>query len=294
MKQVVTAPAVAVSATGLLQTVRAISESDPHWQGGLTFLPNGCIPAQTVDPQCDGDFTPVTAQDLPPVVDFIPYMVIAAGHCTSLVGSSGSELGARIRAAVELAQGAQIETELWYGTLAQNGSWPNFFLAGGSDNFQNLTPGADEAIPGLYALSALQAGLASCNGGARGMIHAARQTVTMWQSMNLLRREGNVILDLYDNFVVAGAGYDGGGPDGDFDDTGNTQWAYATGIVDVRLGAIDSVPGVDQIAAALNRGNNDFVWTAQRFAAATWDGCCHIGTRVNVCSTCCDPDAGGS
>jgi len=293
MKQVVAAPAVAPSATGLLQTVRPITGDDAHWQSGFSFAPNGCLPATIGNPQCDTDLT-VSAEDLPAVVDFTPYLVIVSGHCTSLLSSSGSELGARVRAAVELEQGSQIENELWRGDVAQAESFPNLYLAGGSSVFENLTPSADDAIPGMYALSALQAGLARCNGGARGMIHAARQTVTMWQSMQLLRREGNAILDLYDNFVIAGAGYDGSDPDGDVDDTGGTQWAYATGIVDVRLSDVFSVPGLDQMAAALDRGRNDFMWTAQRFAAAVWDGCCHVGARVNVCETCCDPDALGS
>lgn len=292
LKQVVAAPAVAPSATGLLQTVRPITGDDPHWQGGFTFAPNGCIPSVLGDAQCGTDLE-VTEADLPAAVEYIPTLVVVSAHCTSLQGAGG-ELGARVRAAVEVAQGAKIEAELWRGDVAQDLSYPNFFLAGGSTAFDNLTPDADEAIPGMYALSALQAGLAACNDGARGMIHAPRQVVTMWQSMNLLRREGNAILDIYDNWIIGGAGYDGSGPDADIDATGNTMWAYATGLVDVRLGEIVTVPGLSALAEALNRGINDFVWQANRFVAATWDGCCHIGARVNVCETCCDPDAAGS
>lgn len=293
-KQIVTAPAVGPAAGGLLQTVRAINETAHNWQSGFSFSPNGCVPATILDPQCGSDDNAsIEPSDLPAVVDFIPYLVLVAAHCTSLQGASGADLGARIRAIVELDQGVAVEEELWKGTKATASSWPNFFLAGGSPNFDNLTPGPTDAIPGMYALGALQAALGQCNGGVRGMIHASKQVVTMWQERNLVRREGTAILDLYDNFIIAGAGYDGTGPDDEFDATGNTSWAYATGMVDVRLGGIDTVPTLDRIEQALDR-TNDFMWQAQRFAAATWDGCCHIGARVNVCETCCDPDAGGS
>jgi len=295
VKQVVTAPAIAPSARGLLQTVRPVTGDDLHWQGGFSFSPNGCITAALIDPQC-GRATDdlITPSDIPIVVDYVPNAVVIAATCNALSGSAASELGARVRSMMEAAQGPPIEQELWRGDRALADSLPNFFLAGGSPNFQNLTPGASDAIPGFYALSALQAALAECNNGARGMIHAPRQVVTMWQRFNVVRIEGSVMLDAYDNWIVAGAGYDGSDPDGEVDATGNTMWAYATGLVDVRLGEVNTVPGTGVLAEALDRGDNSLTWQANRFTGATWDGCCHAGARVNVCDTCCDPDAAGS
>jgi len=295
MFQEVTAPAVTPSARGLLQTVRPVTGDDPHWTGGFSFPPNGCLTATLIDPQCGRpDDEPVDPEELPTVVQYTPHAVVIAATCTSLSGTLASGIGARIRTAMEAAQGPPIERELWRGDRAQLDALPNFYLAGGSPAFVNLTPGVSDAIPGFYALSALQAHLAECNNGARGMIHAPRQVVTMWQRFGVVRIEGTVMLDAYDNWIVAGAGYDGSDPDGEVDTTGNTMWAYATGLVDVRLGEVVPIPGVDAIAEALNRGNNMLEWQANRFVGATWDGCCHAGARVNVCDTCCDADADGS
>lgn len=294
MRQVVNAPAVSPSARGLLQTVRPVTGDDMHWQGGFTFAPNGCLTATLADPQCDHNAFDIDGDDLPTVVEYTPHVVTVAAKCGALTGTARDELGARVRSALEAAQGPPIERELWRGDRAISDSLPNFYLAGGSPAFVNLTPGADDAIPGFYALSALQAALAECNNGARGMIHASRQVVTMWQRFNVVRLEGTVMLDAYDNWIVAGAGYDGSDPDGDVDATGNTSWAYATGLVDVRLGEVVTIPGLGAIADALDRGNNLMQWQANRIVGATWDGCCHAGARVNVCDTCCDPDAAAS
>ena len=206
MSEVVNAPAVSPSARGLLQTVRPVTGDDPHWTGGFSFAPNGCITATLFDPQCgrpDDDFV---SDELPLTVDYVPHAIAIGGKCGSLTGTAREELGARIRTALEAAQGSPLERELWRGDRAIADSLPNFYLAGGSPAFTNLTPGADDAIPGFYALSALQAALAECNNGARGMIHASRQVVTMWQRFNVVRIEGTVMLDAYDNWIVALSG----------------------------------------------------------------------------------------
>lgn len=284
----VRAPSPLAPTVGLLGTVRPISEPDPHFEGGITFVPEGCMPVGTADAFC-GDPLTREASDFAAVVSSVPALAWTAGVCSTLGGIPRAELGGRIAANLDRVIGKQVEAELWTGAHATGVAVDNLYLAGGSPGFVNLSPDPSDVSPGAYALAALQAFLADCADAGRGMIHASRNVVTMWQERNLLRRDGTVILDLYDNFVVAGAGYPGTDPDGDEDTTGETSWAYATGLVDVRLGAVQYLPALDDIAAALDRGRNDLTYVVQRAFSATWDGCCHAGVRVGVCETCCSP-----
>lgn len=293
-RQVVSAPSVLASPTGLLQTVRPIvhgtSDDERRWEGGFSFLPNGCIGSHTVALICDengGDTKDVDT--LPAVVSYDPFVVYTGAACSSLQGVGRNDLSARMVAALETSQGVAIEDELWTGTLGTANSAPNYFLAGGSPNFENLSPLGSDVSPGFYALAALQEYLAHCAPAGRGMIHAPVNVVTMWQRFNVVRLENNLILDLYGNWIVAGSGYDGSDPDGQVDSTGETAWAYATGLVDVHLSQITLLPENGRLIDALNRRDNSVEWRAERAAAAVFDGCCHAGIRVGICETACEP-----
>jgi hypothetical protein len=84
-------------------------------------------------------------------------------------------------------------------------------------------------------------------------------------------------------------GYDGSDPDGNVDATGETAWAYATGIVPVWTGAIRTIPDEGDLAAALDRSLNTIEWRVERPTLAMFDGCVHAGVNVDLCSTCCVP-----
>jgi len=71
------------------------------------------------------------------------------------------------------------------------------------------------------------------------------------------------------------------------DSTGETAWAFATGIVEVRRAGIVVVP--DDLTQALDRQANLIEWRAERTVAAYWDGCVHAAARVNLCEPCCVP-----
>lgn len=285
---IVPAPAVQASAVGLLNTVRAINISDPHFGQGYTFQPNGCLPVVATGAQCNDDLETLDINDLPPAVSAIPILLATIAHCTTLVGTSRDDLQAAVANSLELVTGKKVASELWTGDISTANTYGNAYLAGGSPNFVDLTPSSDVS-PGIYALGALQAYLADCAEGGRGMIHANRQTVNMWAAQQVVRRDGPFILDMFDNWIVADAGYDGSDPDGDVDASGDTAYAYATGLVDVRLGPVVPVPSLGVIADALDRGSNDWQFQTQRLASAMWDLCCHAGIRVGVCETCCTP-----
>jgi hypothetical protein len=284
-----TPPRISLVSSAILDPRAA---SDERWVAGFSYLPNGCNDGELLGAQCAVDISK-DLEDPPAIVEYVPHAVIASARCSTL-GLSGEDpevYGARALTILEAVTPKQLEAELWRGDRAQADSLPNNYLANAA-SLENLSPGGSDVSPGAYALAALQEYLADCHDGGRGMIHAPRSVVTIWQVLGVVRREpgSNVLLDLYDNIVVPGVGYDGSDPDGNVDASGETAWAYATSMVEVKLGRAELLPGVGQIAAAIDRSTNDAEWRAERPVAATWDGCCHAGIRVGVCATCCTPE----
>lgn len=266
---------------------------DQHWQGGVTFRRRLCgDPELTWDCVGDGGEQPaakdITADD-DAVSVWRPYWPWVGDRCTALQWTA-EERGTRARELLESRTSAEIGRELWRGDAAQAAALENNWLANPA-SVVDLTP-ASGSSPLVYALAALQTALADQPG--RGMIHATLGTVTQWAGAYVIRREGNVWLDAFDNFVVADDGYDGSDPNGDVDTTGETAWAYATGIVPVWVGPVRVVPDeaddeMQRLAAALDREENTIEWRVERPTLAMFDGCVHVGINVDLCSPCCVP-----
>lgn len=188
---------------------------------------------------------------------------------------------ARARQLLLVDQHRQLEHEFWTGDIHQAAS-PD--LEGRWLAQDGVVEELSQDAPLVYGLAALQEALGSGSAGGtgcgRGMIHATIPTATLWLAASAIRREGLLLLDAFDNIIVPGVGYDGSSPDGTVDGTGETAWAYATGIVDTRLADIDA-------RSAHNPTTNNVDAIASREAIAYWDGCCHYGVNVNLCNTDC-------
>lgn len=72
------------------------------------------------------------------------------------------------------------------------------------------------------------------------------------------------------------------------DETGDTGWAYATGIADVRVGDLQSVDQLGQLGSIMVEDDQAAAFVG-RFAGVAWDPCCHFAVNVDRCSTCCTP-----
>ncbi len=273
----VDAPPASVPRISLLSAARVLQGPDAgdRWENGFAFLPENCTGVGVADP-CESDTRETHAA--PDIVKYQPFEVFAGDKCTTLQWAT-HDFQARAQRLLLAAQSKAIEAEFWTGTLAASESWPNRYLTDGSA--VSMTTGANDPED---ALACLEQGLADCNNGQRGMIHATKTVVTAWDSLHLLRREGNAILTVNDTIVVAGSGYDGSSHAGAA--TSGHVWAYATsGMVDVRLGAIYLTPDpadADSFAQATDRSVNLVNWRASRGAAVTWDGCCLLAAEVNV------------
>lgn len=264
-------PPLRLLTSGVLPEDQAEGTDESRWELGFEFERESCGDAETFDPCAPGSFTPErnTAQ-----IEYEPFGVRAGESCSAF-GFSQRDYEGRARRLLEACESKQIANEFWTGDLATERAWPNRFLA---DTDSDVVTDGPTAV--IDVLACLEQGLAECACGTRGMIHATPQLVTHWAALgnSVLRREGGLLLTIHDTIVVTDAGYDGSGPSGQA--AGASQWAYATGLVTVRRSPIIITPG--DISQALTRTVNTIEYTAQRLAAVTWDGCCHLAAQADL------------
>ena len=277
-RAVVNARPAAPPRVGLLPSVGTTDELEARWEAGFAYAAENCVAAGVFDPCGPGTLDPPANRAM---VEADPFAVWAADECSAF-GFSERDWQGRARRLLEACQSKQVERELWRGDLSRADSDINNAFLASADADVIGAPGTSLRD----GLACLEQALADCSCGARGMIHATRQVVTHWQGLGLLRREGSLVLTINDTIVIPGAGYDGSGPPAAAGDppvaavTGGV-WAYATGIVDVRLSPqIDIVPG--SFAQAFDRSTNTIAFRAERLAAASWDGCCHIAIALDA------------
>lgn len=260
-------------------STREQGNRDGDWMNGFEFTPEACSGGGLIDPCDDEAGRTKTLGARPATIAVDPFVVWHGDRCTTLDFRAES-FEDRANAALLRYESALIEAEFWTGTVAAAESLPNPYLT--DANLVELAPAGAELTPTM-ALAALEASLADCRGGSRGMIHASPRTVTVWKALDLVSVEGGTIVTTLGTVVVAGAGYDGSSPTGVVDATGATAWAYATGIVSVRRSEIVTIPDKGDFAGAVNRTTNLVEWRAERFAAAYWDGCCQYGVPIDHC-----------
>lgn len=267
---------------GLIVSADTSQPELDRWEQGIEWQPESCGFSGVADPCAVG------TREAPrgPGISMADTYIVWAGETCSALGSVEREWQARARRNLEQCESKEIANELWGGALARARTFPNRYLT--HPDSDKLTTAGEQP---LDVLALLEQGLADCSCGSVGMIHATRQLATYWSELGVLRRERGLLLTINDTIVVPDAGYDGSGPaavEGDppVAAAPGAVWAYATGMVVVRRGPIDTLPNSLQEARdwakAVDRDVNDIEVLAQRTALATWDGCCHLAAQVDI------------
>lgn len=289
---VIEAPQVAPPRVSLLASAQEVSDNS-RWLSGITFEPIGCGPFGGYNPLCvDGDTPSYLAQKnapeesvQPAIVEYEPYGLWFADVCSTATFMSRDFVG-RAMARYMANESAYMAAELWGGSVATGAGLPNFFLQNGDA----VDAGDGGVWPAVQALGRLQQEVGATGGYyGRYMIHAPRDVASLWYAAGLIRREGTVLLDAYDNIVVADAGYTGDGPDGETR-TASTAWVYATDPIQVRRESeVKLLPDRNEVmsGAALDRNVNLIEWRVERMVAAYPSGCLHMSIETDVCATEC-------
>jgi hypothetical protein len=252
------------------------------WVSGFGWVPDDCG-SLTAAYRLDCGYAPgFSSSSLPAEVDYFPFGIMDYVKCSTI---SGNMVDLRRRAIAKLMTSTshKIEAEFWKGTLSKAAPTApvggNLYLSK-SGSVTQLNSGT--AIPMVYAFAMLVDALADCAQGSRGMIHMTTYAALMLVSQYAIRVENGLLLDPVGNIIVAGSGYDGSSPAGVVDATGDTQWMYATDMVDVRLTPAKAQPWTDPT-------NNINYQLATREAAVTTGGCCLIGVNADLCQPFCSP-----
>lgn len=289
---IVQAPSLVAPRTGLVASATDRSTEDPsaRWMSGLAWEPATCGTGGVVS-LCDDEVDKTLEDDNPGEATFRPFGIWEGYRCSTF-GPDQDERERRARALLQVHESRLIEAAFWTGAYTDPSAddasayADNAYLSN-PDGLENLSPGADASSPLVYGLAALEEYLGSC--GGLGMIHASIPTVALWYSADAIRREGNRFYTAFDNIVVPGGGYDGSSPEGEIDETGETAWAYATGMIDLRRGPVRILGATPE--TGIDRQQNSWETRAERLVGITLDPCCRAGINVNLCSTFCEPAA---
>lgn len=258
----------------LLVAAEVITGGDDRWTVGYTFRPEGAgTGGGVIAPDC-GPIDGFDSDRPPAWVEVQPFYVFDGDQC-SRMSQAGSydEVAARARRNLQASESHHIAAEFWTGTLADDQSWT------GEARLRGATEVGVGPLAPAEALACLEQALQTNRRGRRGMIHATAGTVTTWQAENLLRREGGQVLTVLDTIVVTDSGYDGSSPDGDAAADG-AVWAYATGMVQVRLTAPQPLQADE--AQAMNRQTNNIEVLVARLAGINFDTPGVWGASVDV------------
>lgn len=250
----------------LLESVPHVEEDTDRWEAGFNFWREACVEPGAWAPCVQGsgrqkDLSGGTPKEVwyDPFVAYVPFTCTAAGF-------PREDFQGRLKEMAEAGWTKAIEREFWSGTLIDTN--PHILSGDGTPDgpdYLSAAPVGAEA-----ALVLLTQGLADCGSGSLGVLHAPPAVVELWMKGGLIHEDENGVLrtGARGDIVVAGSGYS----------HENGYAAYATGLIEVRLGSPTYVP--DTFAEAFDRATNTVTYLLERTAAVTHTGCCVLGVKI--------------
>lgn len=281
-RQAIEAPIPRPPRFGIVAATQAIDDG-VRWQEGFKFAPEACGNSGVRSVDCNGATDEMIPDENPAVVEGDPFQIWAADKCSTF-GWQARDYQGRARRQLETTRSFQIANELWRGDLARTDNLVNLALTDPSSDIVTNGPASE-----LSAMACLEAGLATCNKGRQGMIHITPQYLTHLVTNGTVRLDGSTYTSPSGHIVVPDAGYDGSGPISGVTGLptvpGDSQWAFATSLIQLRLAPVDVFPG--ELSQALDRSVNSITYWAQQLVAYEWDECCLIAAEVDlpVCLT---------
>lgn len=286
--QVIPAPPAAGPRQGLLVSAQRPDTAGRRWEAGIVFVPeavnvdgvtgefwwDGCTSDGGGVPEWTDKTTGPACYD---PVEYQPFEIIEAWERPA-TSFGRDEYQATARRLLAAGESRKAERAFWGVAGASVGPAANSFLS------EAATPTLGQGSI-LSALARLQQYLADTIQG-RGMIHARPYVVSLWQSAGMVISDGNLLLDVFGNIIVAGQGYDGSGPDGGPLAASTPyvfEYAYATSMVQYLAGEIRPVGTYDE---ALDIETNTVTVRAERLIATFTDGTAQAAAGIDLTSAC--------
>ena len=271
--EIIEPPPFEAAPYGLLSLRDPDVTAEERWLNGFTYESRSCTATVNLLDICGGaaPVEVITPSVVPASRVFQPFIIEAVDRCTTF-GFGARDVEKRALDALEACTQKALENEFWTGNLAQANTYSDNRYLAHPDTV--ILAGAGAPVKIRFGLALLERALADCGCGTRGTIHVTRDVGSVLAN----RVVGEHLETNLGNYLVAGSGYPGTGPDGTAPASGT--WMYATGEVSVLLGPGDAVGR--NIGEQVNRSNNTWEARAQRPAAVTWDGCCAFAVRVDL------------
>lgn len=146
----------------------------------------------------------------------------------------------------------------------------------GDSNLDVLATGVSAQVGLRYLENAIGAT------GRQGMIHASPATIAALGAGHIFEEDvpGEVegpLTTVNDTTVISGGGYIGVAPTGQTAAGAHTDWMFATGPVQVRVGPVV----MTDVRESLDRSDNTLTFRAERYVLAVWDGALQAGVLVD-------------
>jgi hypothetical protein len=264
------APALVPNPVNIVRSSRIpTDDTDGRWPNGFSYLPEGNGQLVVYD-ECSNQASIVGT--IPnKAVDWQPYVLSAQFQCSTF-GFEANDYAGRAMRLLDAATPKMLEEELWNGTLAQLAALPNTYFHGYAG--AGLT--TDVATSAIQGLAECEQYLGDIAYGGRGTIHVPPYALPYLSQTNSLRREGNLLLTDRDTIVVPGSGYS------KMSEAKAAMEFYATGVTDVRLSDIYTVPDAGNMAQSIDKGSNTVVVRAERVGIVSWDELAFFRTVVTL------------
>lgn len=273
-RELIEAPPARPPAYGIIATGEVADDQALRLQAGTKWAPEGCAGGGRVTAELCGGGALGAVPANPGIVESDPFLVWGGDVCSAF-GFAARDYAGRARRNLDAVESYELANELWTGSL---GLVQRPLADGAADT---VTTTAEDAVTGLACLEG--AGL-ELGKGRRGMVHVTTQLLTHLMAAQAVRLNGNVWVTAMGNLVMADAGYEGTGPNGEPADT--SQWGYFTSWIRFRRGPVEVVPGdvsdARRMAEALDRGVNTVTVYAERLVTWEWDECVHVAAEFDV------------
>lgn len=249
-----------------------------RWVDGYSFYPDDCNGGHIVDPCAVGSADSTDTGQSTAISGIQPFIIEATDTCSTF-GNPPEVRIERAKRKLLATRSRVLAKEFWRGDMAQSQSWTNNQYLTKTGFTQ---PSGGPAAGYITALAELEQAIANGSPWQRGVIHATPYVVSYWISNQLVRAVPNppgTLMTELGTLVVADAGYDGSSTAGMH--SVHLQWAYATGIPQIRLGEIRTIEDDPQV---VDRSTNDRTIRAWQFASIAITPCTRAGVLVNLAS----------
>lgn len=235
------------------------SADSDHWMLGARMWAYSADLPFAWDPCSAGTFRVKDDGDPGATPDFGTFVAVVGETCSTLtVGVNQNAFAERARRVFDARESYAVEKELATGNA----------LGDAFPKLQDATLlNSGTAVSSKAGLALLEDAIGATASG--GIIHATPGTGSAWGEFRLTESNG-VLRTTVGTPVAVGDGYIGVTPDDDAGALSTGQaWAFATGPMEMRRGALTILPG--DVREAMDRENNTVTYRAERPYLLTWD-----------------------